>query len=273
MFVGLLVVLFPFALAAQDKLEADAPACTDSRILPKLPLCRIDNCEKKESDHRDVPVREDEHGEAVLSPLDGDSRSVMYECAEGTNPADVVQQAAAALRAQGFTVPYHFADKEASLTAHKGDSWIMVEAASRYYTLIELQADSDLETASDAASIGDALEHYGHVPLYGVHFLPGSAGLTADSVIVLGEVAAMMQDDPDLRIRIEGHTDNIGDKQSNLLLSTKRATAVSVWLAGRGIKRTRLEVKGMGDTQPVTDNDSEAGRGKNRRIEIVKLTQ
>jgi hypothetical protein len=266
-----LFVLVPLALAAQDKLDADAPACADSRILPKLTLCRIDNCEKKESDHRDVPIREDEHGEAVISPLDGDSRSVMYECQEGTAPGDVIQQAAAALRAQGFDVPYRYVDKEASVTAHKGDLWITVEAASRFYTLVELKAFSELETASDAAAMAEALERYGHVPLYGVHFLTGSAGIAPESVLVLREVAAMLEDDPDLRVRIEGHTDNLGDKQANLALSAKRATAVQAYLAGRGIKRPRMEIKAMGDSQPVADNDSDAGRSKNRRIELVKL--
>ena len=80
---------FAFALlclpvTAQTKLEPDAQGCSDSKVLPKLELCRIDNCEKKESDHREVPIREDEHGEAVTSSLDGDSRSVMYECVDGT---------------------------------------------------------------------------------------------------------------------------------------------------------------------------------------------
>jgi len=134
-------------------------------------------------------------------------------------------------------------------------------------------ADSDLETASDAAAIAEALDRYGHVPLYGVHFLTGSAGLAPESVIVLGEVAAMLEDDPDLRLRIEGHTDNLGDKQANLALSAKRANAIAAWLTMKGVKRTRLEVKGMGDTQPVAGNDTDAGRSKNRRIELVKLAE
>ena len=161
--------------------------------------------------------------------------------------------------------------QEGTVTAHKNDVWVLVEAASRYYTLVELKVESELETASDAAAMADALERYGHVPLYGVHFLSGSASLEPISLITLHEVEAMMQDNPDLRLRVEGHTDNAGDKQANMNLSAKRATFVANWLAGRGIKRTRLEVKALGDAQPVAPNDTEAGRNKNRRIELVKL--
>src|SRR5690349_9417645 len=114
-------------LAAQSALEPDVRGCADSKILPKLEMCRIDNCEKKDSDHRDIPVREDEHGDAVLSPVDGESRSLMYECREGTTPAEVIRHAAIALRATGFEVPYQFAEKEATLTAHKNDTWIVVD--------------------------------------------------------------------------------------------------------------------------------------------------
>src|SRR5579871_574935 len=140
-YLALTVLCLPVSaqtFSTPSRLDPDASGCADSKLLPKLELCRIDNCEKKDSDHRDIPVREDEHGDAVLSAVDGESRSVMYECREGTTPTDVVRQAAMALRATGFEVPYQFTDKEASLTGHKGDTWVLVDAASRYYTLVEL---------------------------------------------------------------------------------------------------------------------------------------
>ena len=264
-----LVLCLP--LAAQVKLEPDAPNCADSKILPKLELCRVDNCENKDADHREVPVRDDEHGEAVTTSLDGDSRSVMYECVDGTLPSDVVRQAATALRATGFEVPYQFSDKEASLTARKGDMWITVDAASRFYTLTEIKAASDLETATDAVALADAIDRYGHVPAYGITFLSGRADISPESVLALREVAAMMEDHPEWRIRVTGHTDNQGSKEANTTLSLRRATAVVNWLVGRGVKRPRLEAIGAGDANPVASNDSEEGRAKNRRIELVKI--
>jgi hypothetical protein len=259
------------SLRAQSALDPDARGCTDSKVLPKLEMCRIDNCEKKDSDHREVPVKEDERGDAVISPLDGDTRSVMYECAEGTTPAEIVQQAAAALRATGFEVPYKFADKEASLTAHKGDTWLIVDAASRFYTLTELKAANELESATDAVAMAEAIEHYGHVPAYGITFLSGRADISPESVLALREVAAMLEDHPDWRLRITGHTDNLGTKEANNTLSLRRANAVAAWLVGRGIKKSRLETAGAGDADPVAPNDTEEGRAKNRRIELVKI--
>jgi outer membrane protein OmpA-like peptidoglycan-associated protein len=269
-YIAFMLLCLP--LTAQSQLERDAAGCFDSSKLPKMESCRIDNCDKKESDHREVPVREDEHGEAVISPLDGESRSIMYECREGTLPADVVQRAAASLRVAGYEVPYQFADKEATLTAHKGDSWILLDAASHYYTLVELTAVNELESASDAVSMAEAIERYGHVPAYGITFLPGRADISPESVLALREVAAMMEDHPDWRIRIEGHTDNLGTKAGNLLLSQKRALAVSAWLVNRGVKRIRIETAGLADEHPVASNNTEADRARNRRIELVRIT-
>lgn len=267
----LILVLICFPLLAQSKLEPDAAGCTDSKILPKLEMCRIDNCEKKDSDHREVPVKEDEHGEAVTSAVDGESHSVMYECVDGTTPAAVIGQAVVALRATGFEVPYHFSDTEGGLTAHKGDTWILLDAASRYYTMVELKAANDLETASDAVAMADAIERYGHVPAYGISFLSGRADISPESVLALREVAAMLEEHPDWRLRVAGHTDNVGTKENNDVLSVKRAIAVVNWLVGRGIKRARLESVGFGSSEPVASNDTEQGRARNRRIELVKV--
>ena len=104
-------------LSAQSKPEPDVSGCIDSKNLPKLLTCRVDNCEQKDSDHREVPVREDASGQPVLATLDGESRSVMYECAAAMTPATIVQQAAAGLRAARFQVPYQFAEREGAVTA------------------------------------------------------------------------------------------------------------------------------------------------------------
>jgi OmpA-OmpF porin, OOP family len=264
-------------LAAQGlpplaKLAPDQPGCVDSKNFPKILACRIDNCEKKESDHREIPISEDEKGDPVTAAMDGSSRAVMYECWTGTTPTSVIDKAEAGLKAAGFDVPYRFADSEASLTAHKDDLWITVEAASRYYTLTEINAvGPDFESAIDAESIAEMLERYGHVPVNGLQFLTGKPDLIPASTTILQEVLTLLKDHPTWHLRIEGHTDNVGLKTANLNLSFFRATTIMNWLATNGIKRARLDPKGMGDTHPVADNTTEAGRAKNRRIEIVKI--
>lgn len=255
------------------KLSPDQPGCVDSKFFPKIPACRIDNCEKKESDHRDIPVAEDEKGDPISAPMDGPSRAVMYECWTGTTPGSIVEKAEIALKAAGFEVPYRFADAEATLTARKDDLWVTVEAASRFYTLTEINAGApDFESATDADSIAEMLERYGRVPLNGVEFITGRPELMPASHTILDEVVTLMKDHPTWHLRVEAHTDNVGSKTANLNLSFFRASSVVTWLAANGIKRARLDPKGMGDTHPVGDNTTEAGRSRNRRIELVKIS-
>jgi outer membrane protein OmpA-like peptidoglycan-associated protein len=257
---------------ASQKLAPDQMGCADSKILPRLLECRIDNCERKDPDHREVPVGEDAKGDPINAPIDGKSRSVMYECREGTTPASIVELAATALKAGGFDLPYRFADAEGSITARKDELWILLEAASHYYTVTEYNIiPPDYEAATDADSIAQILERYGHVPLYGIKFLPGRPELEPSSVTIMGEVITMLRDHPTWRLRVECHTDNVGTPAANLTLSLRRATVVTQWLATNGIKKLRLDPQGIGDAHPVADNLTEPGRMRNRRIELVKL--
>ena len=82
----------------------------------------------------------------------------------------------------------------------------------------------------------------------------------------------MLEDHPDLRISIEGHTDSDGDDASNLDLSERRAASVKGFLiANYGIDASRLESVGLGETVPVADNSTPDGKQQNRRVELVKL--
>jgi outer membrane protein OmpA-like peptidoglycan-associated protein len=80
----------------------------------------------------------------------------------------------------------------------------------------------------------------------------------------------MLNQNPDLKISIEGHTDNVGTPQSNQILSESRAKSVMNALVSKGISAGRLKYKGWGQTKPIADNASEDGKAKNRRVEIVK---
>lgn len=75
---------------------------------------------------------------------------------------------------------------------------------------------------------------------------------------------------PELKLKIEGHTDNVGASAANLTLSQQRAAAVKAWLVKAGISQDRLTTAGHGDSQPVAANDTEDGRSKNRRVELVR---
>jgi outer membrane protein OmpA-like peptidoglycan-associated protein len=78
-----------------------------------------------------------------------------------------------------------------------------------------------------------------------------------------------MNDNPSVKIQINGYTDNVGNDADNLKLSENRAKAVVDFLITKGIDATRMTWKGFGETQPVADNSSEEGRALNRRTEFV----
>jgi outer membrane protein OmpA-like peptidoglycan-associated protein len=240
--------------------------------LPKLAGCRVDACDRKETEQRQVPVREDAKGEPVQSLLDGASRSVMYECDESSSPTKLVQAAFEALRPAGFNVLYQYAGLEGTLTARKDDLVLIVEAASHYYTLTEFTvAPPNLEAIEDADALADALDRYHHAPLYKIRFAPGRADFIEGSIFSMQAVADMLEDHPNWHIRVEAHTDNTGTKPANVLLSTRRATAVTNYLVSHGVDKSRVEPVGLGDAQPVATNSTADGRAKNQRIEIVKI--
>ncbi|MDH6148012.1 OmpA family protein [Paraburkholderia tuberum] len=101
-------------------------------------------------------------------------------------------------------------------------------------------------------------------------FDSGRAQLKDGSMRVMVNALEMIKAHPDKRILVAGHTDNVGDPDSNLKLSTARAEAVRDWLIeASGIPATQFAIQGYGDTRPLADNNTQAGRAKNRRVEIT----
>ncbi len=107
------------------------------------------------------------------------------------------------------------------------------------------------------------------IALKGVQFETGSALLTKESFSILDDVAATMEANPDLKIRIEGHTDKIGNDAINLKLSEARAKTCLNHLISKGISADRLKDEGFGAARPVATNDTEEGRSQNRRVEFI----
>jgi outer membrane protein OmpA-like peptidoglycan-associated protein len=101
-----------------------------------------------------------------------------------------------------------------------------------------------------------------------VHYETGKATIRPESYKVLDELLAAMQRNADYRIELAGHTDSDGTAEANLQLSKDRAKAVRNYLIQKGIVADRIETAGYGETQPVADNSTEAGKAQNRRTEV-----
>ncbi|HEX6054053.1 MAG TPA: OmpA family protein, partial [Gemmatimonadaceae bacterium] len=124
---------------------------------------------------------------------------------------------------------------------------------------------------SETDVLYDALAAKGRWATQGILFETGKSNLKPESRPVLKEIAATLAKYGDLKILIEGHTDNVGSAASNLTLSDARAAAVKAALVSEyAVDGARITTKGFGDTKPSVPNATAAGRAQNRRVEIVK---
>jgi outer membrane protein OmpA-like peptidoglycan-associated protein len=102
-------------------------------------------------------------------------------------------------------------------------------------------------------------------------FALGRADLRPEAKASLGKLVAFVNQDPRKPIRIEGHTDSSGNANANLRLSQRRADAVRDALIAAGVAANRITSVGLGDSQPIADNDTEEGRARNRRVDVIVL--
>ena len=173
----------------------------------------------------------------------------------------------------------------AKRSSPKGDTYASVYIAgdanpgvpatnNRSLVLLEIvetaPMDAGLVTV-DAAAMAREIAQAGHVALYGIYFDTNRADLKPESTAAIVEIATLLKADPSLKLLVVGHTDSVGGYDPNIALSDRRAAAVLQELTTRhGIAAARLRGVGVGMAAPVASNDTDEGRAKNRRVELVK---
>jgi OmpA-OmpF porin, OOP family len=265
------VALSVSVMFAQDEAPVDAEGCKDSPLVTRMPGSNITSCDRKEFDQVHMASGKDGDGNAIDKTLEGEVFVWDYVLRDGVSDLQVFRNFDVALKGAGYTMMYE--ESPASITARKGETWYNLQTSGTHYyqTLVNVRAMTQ-EVTADAASLADELNKSGHVAVYGIHFDTGKAAILPDSENTLGEIVKMLQQNADVKLSVEGHTDNVGPAASNQALSEKRAQSVVSWLTGHGIAVTRLKAKGWGQTKPVEDNGTEDGRTKNRRVELVKIS-
>ena len=267
--VGLaaLAVLFvlPLALPAQ---EADEEGCKDHPLLTRMKGFIISSCEAN-FDAVDFYV-----GEENVQTLEGRKTVLNYYLPEGQEtPSElqILRNYANAVKAVGGSIVYQ-SDIYISLKIVKGTSqvWVAVAPANHgtvySLTVLEIGEMTQDVTAGDMLA---ALNKDGRIAL-SIHFDTGKATIKPESRKIVDEIASLLKANPDLRVSIEGHTDNTGTPQGNKSLSDDRAKAVVAAVVGQGVEASRMSAVGWGQDRPVADNATEEGRAKNRRVEVVK---
>lgn len=131
---------------------------------------------------------------------------------------------------------------------------------------------SNIKIAAAAPDTRNKLITEGKWSTSGILFNVNSDQIKPTSFGVLKDIAGVLKENPNVNVKIIGHTDNDGDDAANLDLSKRRAAAVKAALASEfGIDTSRMETDGMGETKPVADNSKAEGKAQNRRVEFVKM--
>ncbi|MGH7657509.1 MAG: OmpA family protein [Gemmatimonadales bacterium] len=131
---------------------------------------------------------------------------------------------------------------------------------------------TNIHVAAGGRELYDALAADGRVSTQGIFFDTGSDQIRPESTPTLREIGDMLESHADLKLLIEGHTDNTGAAAANQTLSEQRANAVRQFLIENyGVEGARLQAKGLGQTEPVASNDTPEGRQNNRRVDLVKM--
>ncbi|MBZ5702608.1 MAG: OmpA family protein [Acidobacteriia bacterium] len=274
LFLLLLPMFIPLLLLSQEETQ-DAEGCHDSPVLTRMPGCTIFQCENKEFDAAELLVAETPEG-LQRKKFEGQKESLTYSCPENLSSLQIVRNAENALKKSGFTIVYSGPSdyNNPLVTARKSAQWIEVEGSSSggYYVTAVRVKEMEQRMEASAEALEAEINASGHVAVYGIQFATAKAALQPESENVLSEVLALLKKNSDWKLRVEGHTDNVGAKEMNLKLSEQRAAAVVAWLVKHGIAEFRLTSQGFGDSQPAADNGTEEGRARNRRVELVKLT-
>lgn len=142
-----------------------------------------------------------------------------------------------------------------------------------YVEIVEAKAmeTGKVSASLNASDMAKGIAAEGKVAIYGIYFDTDKAEVKPESKAALSEMAKLLQQDPALKLYVVGHTDNQGALARNLELSQKRSESViKTLVADYKIDARRLSAKGVASYAPAASNDAEAGREKNRRVELVK---
>jgi OmpA-OmpF porin, OOP family len=184
-----------------------------------------------------------------------------------------------------LTMPQEQRYLAAKRTSARGDLYASVLVArdtnpgvprtnNRTVVLLEVAETAPMDTGLvtvDAAAMAKEIDSTGHVAMYGIHFDTNKAELKPESDAAVQEITKLLKQDPNLTLLVVGHTDNVGGYDANLTLSSRRAAAVLEALTSKhGIAAARLRAVGVGMAAPVASNETEEGRAKNRRVELVR---
>ena len=259
-------------------LQKDDPKCQDHPLFTRMPNYWIHGCDHKQFDGADFKMVEKGKVKETIH-VEGELWVVRYypqsDLKDKPSELQIFRNFENAVRQQGGTL-IGTTDRKRQvykLTKDGKEIWVEVwaEFTGKYgYTIIQ-KKDMAQDVVADAQVFSNDIRTTGHAAVYGIYFDTGKSNIKPESAQAISEIAKLLKSNPSLKIYVVGHTDNVGGVDSNIKLSQSRADAVVQELVkNNGVAASRLRAFGCGQFAPVTTNDTEDGRAKNRRVELVK---
>lgn len=148
---------------------------------------------------------------------------------------------------------------------------VVAEFTGKYFLTIMEKKAMNQDIVANAEALANDLKTTGHSAVYGIYFDTGKSEIKPESGQAIGEIAKLLKSDATLKVHVVGHTDNVGGMEANMKLSRDRAEAVvQALVKDHGVTASRLNPYGDGPYAPVASNDTDEGKAKNRRVELVK---
>jgi len=305
-FVSCLGILLAGAIAVAQ--NHDLEGSKDHPIISRYPGSFIIGYVTREYDEYLLPLGKVADDQPAKSQhLEGKVTRITYQAPSGRSTLEVFRNFESALRQGGFTILFSCAEPDcgsgnvtqsvntdgainfwnngfnqrhltAKLARPEGDVYISLHTANNLdgapvaqLDVIEIKPMETGLVAVNADALAGDINRTGHASVYGIYFDTGQAEVKPESEAALKEITKLLQQHPDLKLYVVGHTDNQGAYEMNMDLSRRRADAVvRILTTTYGIAAARLRSVGVGPASPVASNDDEAGRARNRRVELVK---
>lgn len=264
---------FPLSAAGD---AGDTAGGKDPTLFNRMPDFYIYNFQELEFDRYPFQV-----GPGVEQAVEGRHMYVDYYAKEGTtlpSALQIIRNYTGAIAGVGGETVYAYEDggsEYATLKVVKDgiEAWAAIAASGNgMYNIhvVEKQLMRQ-DVVANAHALADSISTSGRAAVYGIYFDTGKSEIKPESEAAIAEIVKLLKNDPALRLYVVGHTDSVGAFDYNVKLSQARATAVVRSLVDQlGIAAARLTPYGVGPTAPVSSNDNEQGRSRNRRVELVK---
>ncbi len=262
-----------FALATISYAQEDAEGCYDHPLFNRMPNFVLTDCRIKDYDKIDF-IDENENDVAI----EGKLHQANYSIKEGfraPSELQIIRNYRNAIEKIGGKVVKEYSnDIYLTLTKDNTKYWIIVDASNSgeaYDLTILEKAEMSQDVVANSDAIYDDIQKTGHASIYGIYFDFNKSDIKPESEPAIKEIAKMLNQNKNLKVYIVGHTDNVGSLDYNMKLSQARADAVVKELINKyKISPNRLKAYGVASLAPVNSNNTEEGRAKNRRVEIVQ---